>query len=712
MFRPILSTSDRKSLHPISGTKHLKTPLQARNLWRGSSRIQEHYNDRGQRRMKIHRRFDMVRMWGRPTQHWPAQIYNRHHPWWNWAKNWEQSIPEHKRTRPQKDFWGDEGACIQRRMAQIKKEIETDPYGALFGRRLEPFSALNKFEDTCASLYRSLFGLDRSGNTESTDTTARSQTSKNSPTKNPEGKSRSPRKPENEGITDSPQEKNTIPYEFDPVSGRMVQKKPGLTDEMPKNGPAGRGLTSKPTSQEPETPRKRNGYLSSMDRTGIKSRATPVEFTSSGALDKSPQEPKPENNPESRNESEQTPLASSKTDDGLCEPPRRSSSPGKAAMTTENETDQHRFSEIIPDKDQIQNIETKLPDSSNAALPGDSPQEKPKKSNVKTVGRGEKEKAEDLDILQASDIRSRYDPGKFQRASGIQAQMNSESNAVSKPCADPARDVFGQDARKQSEPPAQKQHPDATAPGTMTPDQANSTEPRHPKNFDHTQSPPSPTTIPSAEVYRVLAYDPSTLQISHAEASTSLHQANEPCHPSEVLSRLNNPAKFLPHFAKLHADGYEISSGGGDILVFRKSFAKRELTGSSLEQLATEAQDIKAHLRNEPLLDELPLGKPKPVSDQHVAQSTDDAASADLPRPRASDERSSQRNKDKFFENKSTIGNAARRMFISGAATAATCYAIGVVIEYFRTGGEYGLGIDAFTEFESERRRRNLGQTE
>lgn len=46
-------------------------------------------------------------------------------------------------------------------------------------------------------------------------------------------------------------------------------------------------------------------------------------------------------------------------------------------------------------------------------------------------------------------------------------------------------------------------------------------------------------------------------------------------------------------------------------------------------------------------------------------------------------------------------------MFIAGSATAATCYAIGVVIEYFRTGGQDGLGIDAFTAFESERRRRD-----
>src|SRR5205823_8217280 len=34
--------------------------------------------------------------------------------------------------------------------------------------------------------------------------------------------------------------------------------------------------------------------------------------------------------------------------------------------------------------------------------------------------------------------------------------------------------------------------------------------------------------------------------------------------------RLNNPAKFLPHFLPLQSQGYEIVAGGGDLLVFKK----------------------------------------------------------------------------------------------------------------------------------------------
>jgi len=45
-------------------------------------------------------------------------------------------------------------------------------------------------------------------------------------------------------------------------------------------------------------------------------------------------------------------------------------------------------------------------------------------------------------------------------------------------------------------------------------------------------------------------------------------------------------------------------------------------------------------------------------------------------------------------------------MLFAGTATAATCYAIGVVVEFFRTGGQEGRGVDGFTVFESDRRHR------
>ena len=55
---------------------------------------------------------------------------------------------------------------------------------------------------------------------------------------------------------------------------------------------------------------------------------------------------------------------------------------------------------------------------------------------------------------------------------------------------------------------------------------------------------------------------------------------------------------------------------------------------------------------------------------------------------------------------KSVFSKAIRRMILTGTVLGASCYAVGVVVEYFRTGGKDGYGIDGFTSFESERRHR------
>jgi hypothetical protein len=69
--------------------------------------------------------------------------------------------------------------------------------------------------------------------------------------------------------------------------------------------------------------------------------------------------------------------------------------------------------------------------------------------------------------------------------------------------------------------------------------------------------------------FHILAYDASTSQVTTAQAS-SFFGINESVKSSEILFRLHNPAKFLPYLDKMQHNGYEIATGGGDILVFRK----------------------------------------------------------------------------------------------------------------------------------------------
>ncbi|QPG97722.1 hypothetical protein C2857_006768 [Epichloe festucae Fl1] len=79
-----------------------------------------------------------------------------------------------------------------------------------------------------------------------------------------------------------------------------------------------------------------------------------------------------------------------------------------------------------------------------------------------------------------------------------------------------------------------------------------------------------PTPEQQPVLYKMLAYDASTQSISVAETCSGVHDTSTPATPAEVLLRVSNPSKFFPYFSALQAEGYEIASGSGDVLVFRK----------------------------------------------------------------------------------------------------------------------------------------------
>ncbi|TQV92701.1 serine-threonine rich protein [Cordyceps javanica] len=83
------------------------------------------------------------------------------------------------------------------------------------------------------------------------------------------------------------------------------------------------------------------------------------------------------------------------------------------------------------------------------------------------------------------------------------------------------------------------------------------------------------TAVAGAE-YVVLAFDPETRTVNVAETSSFTESpSSSPSSswqqtPAEAIMRLSHPAKFFPHFQPLQAHGYEIVSGRGDVLIFRK----------------------------------------------------------------------------------------------------------------------------------------------
>ncbi|KAK3352211.1 hypothetical protein B0T25DRAFT_179801 [Lasiosphaeria hispida] len=79
-----------------------------------------------------------------------------------------------------------------------------------------------------------------------------------------------------------------------------------------------------------------------------------------------------------------------------------------------------------------------------------------------------------------------------------------------------------------------------------------------------TPNPPAPT------LYKILVYDPTMQCIDIAETTSIVPDSASPLTPAEVLLRISNPSKFLPQFGPLKAQGFEILSGAGDVLIFRK----------------------------------------------------------------------------------------------------------------------------------------------
>ena len=78
------------------------------------------------------------------------------------------------------------------------------------------------------------------------------------------------------------------------------------------------------------------------------------------------------------------------------------------------------------------------------------------------------------------------------------------------------------------------------------------------------------STPEGPHLYQVLAYDPMTDDVRVAEMKSGVHDTASPLTPAEAIIQLSSPARFFPYFAPLESQGYEMISGQGDVLVFRK----------------------------------------------------------------------------------------------------------------------------------------------
>ena len=86
----------------------------------------------------------------------------------------------------------------------------------------------------------------------------------------------------------------------------------------------------------------------------------------------------------------------------------------------------------------------------------------------------------------------------------------------------------------------------------------------------YTDAPTASKETKEPTLYKILAYDPTMQTIDVAETTSFVKDSAQPLSPADVMLRLSNPSKFFPHFKPLQDQGFEIVSGSGDVLVFRK----------------------------------------------------------------------------------------------------------------------------------------------
>ncbi|THV48886.1 hypothetical protein BGAL_0222g00060 [Botrytis galanthina] len=199
-----------------------------------------------------------------------------------------------------------------------------------------------------------------------------------------------------------------------------------------------------------------------------------------------------------------------------------------------------------------------------------------------------------------------------------------------------------------------------------------------------------PASGPEPTTYKVLAYDSTMQSINIAETTSIVTDTASALTPAEVLLRLSNPAKFFPHFQPLQAEGYEIVSGSGDVLVFRKVRPSRRSSSQA---------DLKNNTTNP--IDGMQVAtarfaSPTGFVNHDLPESAEPPFKSNIDVRREEPVFSGKSSWKDHSEIKSKKPGKAKRVLLGGAIVGSGCYAIGVVTEFFRTGGADGKGPQGF----------------
>ncbi|KAI1822399.1 hypothetical protein F4861DRAFT_514530 [Xylaria intraflava] len=197
-------------------------------------------------------------------------------------------------------------------------------------------------------------------------------------------------------------------------------------------------------------------------------------------------------------------------------------------------------------------------------------------------------------------------------------------------------------------------------------------------------------------IYKILAYDPAMQNVNVAETTSVLPDLASPLSPTEVIPRLSNPSKFFPYFSPLQAEGFEIVSGRGNVLVFRQV-----RPGKSAAQGGATVNPIDMMGRPPAVPNAAAFVSPTGFVNYDVLQVEEAPAEppfrSGLHVHREEPVFSGQRLSSGNVKSKKPKRRLVRKVVIGGAGVAGISYAFGVVSEYFTTGGADGQGPSGFS---------------
>lgn len=221
------------------------------------------------------------------------------------------------------------------------------------------------------------------------------------------------------------------------------------------------------------------------------------------------------------------------------------------------------------------------------------------------------------------------------------------------------------------------------------------------------KEPPKAASPPEPTLYKILAYDPILQTIKMAETTSAVTDSSSALTPAEVLLRLSNPAKFFPHFQPLQSEGYEIASGSGDVLVFRKvregtPIASLQPSPESTAASATHGRKVVNPIDGMQSVPQPATGNfasPTGFVNHDLPSEHPFISGIDVRReePVFSGRRTEWQDGEDEKEGAGRKSKKVGRGLLIGAAWVAACsYAIGVVAEFFKTGGSDGKGPVGF----------------